>query len=112
MEVRPLHPLFAAELLGADLSEEPGPELIRTVEDAMAKYAVLVVRDQGHVGDLEHIRFSRAFGPLELPPELGFRKAARKRRFAATPPPTTTERKRCVCAASNVLRTNTSTTAS
>ena len=82
MEIRPLHPLFAAELIGADLAQEPSAELVRTVEDAMAKYAVLVVRDQGHVGDQEHIRFSRAFGPLELPPYLGFKKSDGKRRFA------------------------------
>jgi len=68
VEVRPLHPIFAAELLGADLSREPDRELIETVENAMREYAVLVVRDQGHIGDDEHIRFSRAFGPLELPP--------------------------------------------
>lgn len=67
MEVRSLHPLFAAELLGADLAREPDAELVETVEAAMDRYAVLVVRDQSHVGDEEHIRFSRAFGPLELP---------------------------------------------
>ena len=59
MEVRPLHRLFAAELIGADLAEPPSAELIETVEDAMAEHAVLVVRAQGHVGDQEHIRFSR-----------------------------------------------------
>ena len=36
--VKPLHPLFAAELIGADLTGPPGPELVRTVEDAMARY--------------------------------------------------------------------------
>jgi alpha-ketoglutarate-dependent 2,4-dichlorophenoxyacetate dioxygenase len=82
MEIRPLHPLFAAELIGSDLSQEPSAELIETVEAGMARYAVLVVRDQGHVGDLEHIRFSRAFGPLELPPNLGFKASDQKRRFA------------------------------
>jgi len=82
-EIRPLHPLFAAELIGADLADPPSADLVRTVEDAMAKYAVLVVRDQGHVGDAEHIRFSRAFGPLELPPNIGLTTAgAAKRRFA------------------------------
>jgi alpha-ketoglutarate-dependent 2,4-dichlorophenoxyacetate dioxygenase len=68
MEVRSLHPIFAAELLGADLAQEPAQLLIDTVEDAMREHAVLVVRDQAHIGDDEHIRFSRAFGPLELPP--------------------------------------------
>jgi len=81
MEVRPLHPLFAAELIGADLAEEPTPELVATVEQAMRDNAVVVVRGQGHIGDAEHIRFSRAFGPLELPPSLGF-KPSGQRRFA------------------------------
>jgi alpha-ketoglutarate-dependent 2,4-dichlorophenoxyacetate dioxygenase len=69
MEVRPLHPLFAAELVGADLTVEPSPELVATVEDAMARYGVLVVRD-ADVTDAEHKRFSRAFGPLELPSRI------------------------------------------
>jgi len=86
MEIRPLQPhqpSFAAELVGADLAQAPSPELVKIVEDAMAQYAILVVRDQGHVGDAEHIRFSRAFGPLELPPQIGFNTGTpRKRRFA------------------------------
>jgi len=82
MEVRKLHPLFAAELIGADIAQEPTEELVRMVEAAMAEHAVLVVRDQGHVGDDEHIRFSRAFGPLELPPNMGFKTSGEeKRRF-------------------------------
>jgi alpha-ketoglutarate-dependent 2,4-dichlorophenoxyacetate dioxygenase len=68
--VRGLHPLFAAELVGADLRVEPSEDLIRTVEQAMAQYGVLVIRGQ-QIDDEEHIRFSRAFGPLELPPNLG-----------------------------------------
>jgi len=71
-KVRKLHPFFAAELLGADLAREPDGELIRLVEALMAEHAVLVIRDQTHIGDDEHIRFSRAFGPLELPPKLQF----------------------------------------
>ena len=67
--VRPLHPIFAAEIIGADLSVPPGPELVETVEQTMATYAVTVVRD-ANATDAEHIRFSRAFGPLELPPGL------------------------------------------
>ncbi len=66
MEVRPLHPLFAAELLGADLAADPTPQLVETVEAAMARYGVLVVRD-ARLSDDEHKRFSRAFGPLEIP---------------------------------------------
>jgi alpha-ketoglutarate-dependent 2,4-dichlorophenoxyacetate dioxygenase len=64
--VKPLHPIFAAELIGADLTQPPTPELVQTVEDAMARYGVLVVRD-AEVTDEQQIRFSRAFGPLEIP---------------------------------------------
>lgn len=67
MKINQLHPLFAAELTGADLSKEPSQELVDLVEQAMEEYAVLVVRGQSHINDADHIRFSRAFGPLELP---------------------------------------------
>lgn len=65
--VRGLHPIFAAEIIGADLTQPPDAELVRLVEDTMAQYAAAVVRD-ARISDEEHIRFSRAFGPLELPP--------------------------------------------
>ncbi len=67
--VRPLHPIFAAELVGADLTVPPSAELVRTVSGAMDRYAVLAVRD-AQCSDEDHIRFSRAFGPLELPPAM------------------------------------------
>jgi alpha-ketoglutarate-dependent 2,4-dichlorophenoxyacetate dioxygenase len=80
LTVRQLHPIFAAELEGADLREEPSAELVATVEEAMARYAVLVIRGQD-ITDEDHIRFSRAFGPLELPPNLGMaRRKSRLRR--------------------------------
>jgi len=69
LTVRPLHPIFAAEILGADLSVPPGALLVDTVEQAMAGYAVTVIRDV-KASDADHIRFARAFGPLELPPGL------------------------------------------
>src|SRR5688572_19827728 len=69
--------VFAAELLGADLHQSPTDELVDTFEEAMAKYAVVVVRDQ-HIDDTEQVRFARAFGPLELPPHMGMRPAAMK----------------------------------
>jgi alpha-ketoglutarate-dependent 2,4-dichlorophenoxyacetate dioxygenase len=79
VKVTPLHPLFGAELTGADLAEPPSKALVEIVEKAMATYAVLVIRDQAHVGDEEHIRFSRAFGPLELPYATAKKGATRKR---------------------------------
>jgi len=70
MQIKPLHPLFAAEIIGADLRDEVTPELKAFFERTVAKYAVVAVRDQ-QLDDEQHIRFSRAFGPLELPPLLG-----------------------------------------
>lgn len=79
LTVSPLHKVFAAEIEGADLTREPTRELVDMVEDAMATYAVVVLRGQP-ITDDQQIRFSRAFGPLELPPSLGIRsKAARGR---------------------------------
>ena len=66
MKVTELHPLFAAELVGADAAD-PTAELVEAVEDAMREHAVLCIRDQGHIDDEQHLAFARAFGPLELP---------------------------------------------
>ena len=79
LTVQRLHPLFAAEITGADLGAEPSPEIVRTVEETMARYAVVVIRDQ-HIDDEQHLRFSRAFGPLELPPNLGMSSQRRRLR--------------------------------
>ena len=68
---------FGAELLGANLHEPPTDELVDAFEEAMARYAVVVLRDQ-HIDDAEQVRFARAFGPLELPPHMGMRPAAMK----------------------------------
>ncbi|MBO9574886.1 MAG: TauD/TfdA family dioxygenase [Sphingobium sp.] len=76
ISVNQLHPLFFGEIVGADLKAEPTEDLRKTVQAAMDKYAVCVVR-QGPISDAEHIRFGRLFGPLELPPGYGKRPAGR-----------------------------------
>ena len=76
--VKPLHPVFAAEMIGADLREDPSPELVAAVNAAMAEYAVLVLRDQ-KITDEQQIRFSRRFGPLELPPHMGLKTDFKRR---------------------------------
>ena len=81
LTVNPLHPIFGAEIVGADLSVPPSRELVETVEQTMATYAVSVVRDV-KASDADHIRFARAFGPLELPPGIT-RFAGRKDRQIA-----------------------------
>jgi len=72
MNVKQLHPLFAAEISGLDTSAPITPETVQAVEDAMAKYAVCVI-SKASLSDEDQIRFSRAFGPLELPPGGGKR---------------------------------------
>ena len=67
MQVKPLHPLFAAEVIGLDTAAPITPEIVDAFERAMAQYAVCVIRDAS-LSAADHIRFSRAFGPLELPP--------------------------------------------
>jgi alpha-ketoglutarate-dependent 2,4-dichlorophenoxyacetate dioxygenase len=67
MQTRQLHPLFAAEVTGLDTSGELTTDIVAEFEQAMAQYAVCVVRNAS-LNDADHIRFSRAFGPLELPP--------------------------------------------
>jgi alpha-ketoglutarate-dependent 2,4-dichlorophenoxyacetate dioxygenase len=67
MQINPLHPLFAAEIIGLDTSAPVTPEIVAAVEAAMAEYAVCVVRD-ANLDDQDQIRFSRAFGEIEMPP--------------------------------------------
>jgi alpha-ketoglutarate-dependent 2,4-dichlorophenoxyacetate dioxygenase len=81
LHVQPLHPLFAAEMRGADLRLPPSAELVAAVNDAMARYAVLVIRDQA-IDDAQQIRFARQFGPLELPPHMGLKGAHGPRRIS------------------------------
>ena len=48
------------------------------VNAAVAERAVIVLRDQA-INDEEQILFSRAFGPLELPPQTGLNRAFMRR---------------------------------
>lgn len=66
LTLAPLHPIFAAELSGVDVREEPNAETIEFVEEAMAEYAVIILREQ-HITDEQQIAWSRHFGPRESP---------------------------------------------
>lgn len=66
VQIKQLHPVFVGEISGLDTSN-PSPEVVDLVEGAMAQYGVCVIRDAS-LGDEDHVRFCRAFGPLELPP--------------------------------------------
>jgi alpha-ketoglutarate-dependent 2,4-dichlorophenoxyacetate dioxygenase len=77
LTVNRLHPLFGAEILGADIRDD-SPALVDAVNAAMAEHAVAVIRDQ-IITDEEQIRFSRRFGPLELPPHMGLKRLGPRR---------------------------------
>jgi alpha-ketoglutarate-dependent 2,4-dichlorophenoxyacetate dioxygenase len=67
--LKPLHPLFAAEMTGVDLSCEVDPATRQAVERAMDEYAVLVVPDQ-RLDDDRQIAFAGLFGPLKVAPPV------------------------------------------
>jgi alpha-ketoglutarate-dependent 2,4-dichlorophenoxyacetate dioxygenase len=67
-EVESLHPLFGASVRGVDLREPPATELVADIRRLMDDKAVVVIREQ-QLDDDQHIALSRAFGPLELPPD-------------------------------------------
>ena len=65
MNIRPLHPVFVAEVTGIDLRQPQAPAVIDAIEDAIAQYGVLVFHDQALTDDTQ-MAFSRNFGELEL----------------------------------------------
>jgi alpha-ketoglutarate-dependent 2,4-dichlorophenoxyacetate dioxygenase len=69
LDIRPLHPVFAAEVYGVDLSKPPGPDLVTQIDAAMDRYAVVVLRDLD-IDDDQQFAFARALGPLEPSPAV------------------------------------------
>ncbi len=67
---KPLHPLFAAEASGVDLSRPLDAATVAAIDAAMDTYAVLVFRNQP-LDQAQQIAFSKQFGPLDA----GLRKA-------------------------------------
>jgi len=61
----PLHPLFAAQAHGVDLTQPPGPDVVGAIDAAMDTYGVLVFRGQPLTED-QQIEFTRAFGPRDV----------------------------------------------
>lgn len=72
LQIRPVHPLFAAEASGIDLRQPLDAGQVRAIEKAMDEYAVLVFRDQP-LSQSEQVRFAESFGPLDI----GLRKLRR-----------------------------------
>ena len=64
LSIRPLHPVFAAEVSGIDCRTPLSAQEIDAVEAGINEYAVLIFRDQ-NLTDKEQIAFTRHFGELE-----------------------------------------------
>ncbi|HTS52898.1 MAG TPA: TauD/TfdA family dioxygenase [Burkholderiales bacterium] len=69
LDIRPLHPLFAAEVIDVDLRDVPNATLVTRIDQAMDRYAVVVLRDQ-RIDDDQQLAFARALGPLEPSPAV------------------------------------------
>jgi alpha-ketoglutarate-dependent 2,4-dichlorophenoxyacetate dioxygenase len=65
IELRTLHPLFAAEAGGLDLSQPLDAQTERDIWDAIDRYAVLVFHDQ-RLSDAQLRDFAARFGDLEI----------------------------------------------
>ena len=64
MEIRPLHPLFAGEVSGIDITQPLAQGQAAAIEAGMDRYAVLVFHDQRFT-DEQQVAFSRNFGEIE-----------------------------------------------
>ena len=80
IELRKLHPLFAAEVGGIDLSQPLDAADCRAIWDAIDRYAVLVFHDQ-RLTDTQLRDFAAKFGALEI----GRRRRAGGRRRLTIP---------------------------
>ena len=64
-----LHPLFAAELTGADLTAGIDPATRDAIQNAMDEHAVCVLPGQ-RLDDDKQIAFASLYGPLEVSPPV------------------------------------------
>jgi taurine dioxygenase len=66
MEIRPLHPVLGAEVLGLDLTRDMPEDVFALIRDAFNRNSVLVFRGQEALAPNRHVAFSRRFGELEV----------------------------------------------
>jgi alpha-ketoglutarate-dependent 2,4-dichlorophenoxyacetate dioxygenase len=64
ISIRPLQPVFAGEVLGADLTKPMSKDDVAAIEAGMDRYAVLVFPDQ-RIDDDQQMAFTRNFGEIE-----------------------------------------------
>jgi alpha-ketoglutarate-dependent 2,4-dichlorophenoxyacetate dioxygenase len=65
LQLKPLHPVFAAEASGIDITQPLSPADAKAVNAAMNEYAVLVWRGQSLTQE-QQIQFATSFGPLDI----------------------------------------------
>lgn len=68
LDIRPLHPLFGAEVRGYDV-RATADESFAGIREAFEKYSLLVLPGQ-EIADDEQLAFAKRFGPLE-PTKVG-----------------------------------------
>jgi len=67
-QVKPLHPVFAAEVIGLDLTQPASALPARELKSAIDQHGVVVYRTGKVPTDAQHVEFSRLFGPVEVGP--------------------------------------------
>src|SRR6185503_11673495 len=68
MQVSPLHPIFAAEVTGLDLTQPASAIPLRELKAAIDRNGILVYRNAHVISDDQHVAFSALFGPVEVGP--------------------------------------------
>ena len=76
--IRSIHPLFAGEVSGVDITQPISRDEVTAIEAGMDRHGVLVFRDQ-HVTDEAQLAFSRNFGELEQTRGTGISKPGEQR---------------------------------
>jgi len=79
--ITPVHPVFAGEVSGLDITAEISEADMTALEAGMDKYAVLVVPGQD-ITDEQQVSFSQRFGDLEVPGAASNVTASKDRRLS------------------------------
>jgi alpha-ketoglutarate-dependent 2,4-dichlorophenoxyacetate dioxygenase len=66
LDIRRLHPQFAAEVIGVDFAAPTSAMPFRELKAAIDTYGVVVFRSDTPATDEQHVNFSRMFGPVEV----------------------------------------------
>lgn len=80
LSIRPLHPMFCGEVLGADLTQPLSAEDVAAIDAGMNEYGVLVFHNQDFT-DEQQKAFTRNFGALEIPSKVSNITKAEARRI-------------------------------